>query len=80
MTRAELLELLQVERFLPLPPAPKAGAPAETPAEAFTVLTGDTRAEQYRRRTELKQAIRGEDHNGAPLTKRGLIYVKGDAA
>lgn len=74
MTRAELIELLQVERFLPLPPAPRAGIPV------------DSKKEQDSRKQELDAAVQSFDeehrHEAPALRRKGMILVavKEDAA
>jgi len=77
MNRAQLVELLAVERHLPLPPVPKAGEIYEDPKM------------QYARRVELMTAVesfevdqRNKKRRAATpkLVKKGLIYVAEAAA
>lgn len=65
MTRAELVEQLQVERHLPLPPIPKAGMPH------------DTAKEQHARRVELMAEV--EEFDRYARGGHHLTAVKGAA-
>lgn len=72
MTRAELVEMLQVERYLPLPPTPKPGQTYDDPRD------------QYARRTALDEAVQEFDqkHRDAapPMVRKGMILVPAAAA
>jgi len=75
MTKTELLELLLVERFLPLPPTPK---PATAPSETYVpVVLEDTKEAQKARCQALLEA---EDDTAVLVKRNGLWIVKGDAA
>jgi hypothetical protein len=67
MNRAQLVELLSVERFLPLPPAPKAGEVYDDPKD------------QYSRRLELSEAVKAYEHDhrddAPPMRRKGMILV-----
>lgn len=69
MTKTELLELLLVERFMPLPPPP---AQAPAPDEVYAPqIAYDTKAVQAARRRTLLEAT----DDAAVLVKRRGIYV-----
>lgn len=71
MTRDELLELLLVERHLPLPPAPKPGVPYDDPRDQYTrraSLLADVDAFE-------KDSARRRPDEGVQFERRGAILV-----
>lgn len=72
MTRAELVELLQVERHLPLPPVPKEGVPYDDPKmQRARQQELDTAVESF----DLDQRNKKRRAEATPrLVKKGLIY------
>jgi hypothetical protein len=88
MNRAQLVELLSVERHLPLPPKPKPGLTLNEDWEV--VIPRDSREMQHARQLELDTAVESFNHDqrnkerrseAAPrLVKKGLIYVQDRSA
>lgn len=69
MTKTELLELLLVERFMPLPPCPAPGLAAD--GVQVPRIAEDTKKVQEERRQALLEAT----DDAAVLVKRRGIYV-----
>lgn len=75
MTKTELLELLLVERFMPLPPTP---ASTRTSAEMYVpVIPEDTKEAVQKRRRELLDAT---DAPAVLVQRRGIYVVPRSAA
>lgn len=76
MTRAELVELLEVERFLPLPPRPAPGL-ATNSGIRIPVIADDTEEAQEERRQTLLNAT---DDPAVLVQRRGIYVVPRSAA